>query len=234
MDCVIFLTHHFNAEFIKQLRKIDNDANLYHYKVIVLFDKENEYDETINGLFKSIKIIKINRINTSYHNGGHSMYINYFRQNYEEIQKYRYFWIIENNVYYPDCFIDFFHIHEPFNYDLMVSEYGVRSTNWCWTSSLSGFSRIQHIGVLAVISRFSQRLLFELIDGLDNVYEGYLEAFLPHLCLEQGLSIQQFLPEMCGIMTGSNNFGLMNLVKNDILKNRRDYLETKIYYPFEL
>ena len=35
------------------------------------------------------------------------MYINYFKQNYNDIKKYKYIWIIENDVYFKDSFINF-------------------------------------------------------------------------------------------------------------------------------
>jgi hypothetical protein len=162
------------------------------------------------------------------------MYINYFKNNYNEIKEYEYIWIIENDVYYPNSLIDFINTHNSFNYDLLVSEYGLRSYSWPHTYSLNGFNNVCNIGVLAVIMRFSQKLLFKLIDTIDKKYFGYLEAILPHICIENNLSIQQFLPETCGILTTDNSLPLMELIKTDIKENTKKYIENKIYHPIKL
>jgi hypothetical protein len=104
---------------------------------------------------------------------------------------------------------------------------------WCWTKTLKGFRNIYNIGVLAVIMRFSQNFLSMLINTLDKTYFGYLESILPHICIENNLSIQQFLPETCGILTTNNNLPLMELIKKDIKENTRKYIENKIYHPIK-
>lgn len=234
MNCIIFLTHNFNQEFINTLLKVDNDPNVNNFEVIVLFDNNCNYDITINSNFKKIKIIKINKINTSYDKLGHSMYINYFRQNYEQINKYNYIWIIENDVYYPNSIIEFINTHNVYNHDLLVPEYGLRNPHWPWTNTLRGFRYKQNIGVLAVMMRFSQNFLKLLIDKIDSKYFGYLEALLPHLCIENNMSIQQFLPETCGILTTDNNLPLLQLIRLDIINNTKIYTENKIYHPIKL
>jgi hypothetical protein len=162
------------------------------------------------------------------------MYINYFKNNYEQIKMYEHVWIIENDVYYPNNFIDFINSHNSYTNDLLVPEYGLRNPLWFWTSSLIGFKNIHNIGVLAVIMRLSQKMLLQLIDIIDNTHFGYLETILPHICIENNLSIQQFLPEMCGILTTDNYLPLMELIKKDIQENTRKYIENKIYHPIKL
>jgi hypothetical protein len=233
MNCVIFLTHNFNKEFINTLNKVDNKTN-NNFEIIVLFDSNNNYDTSIEKKFNNIKIIKINRIATSYDRLGHSMYINYFKKNYEDIKKYNYIWIIENDVYYPNSLIDFMNIYNSHNYDLLVTEYGIRSDNWYWLKSLKGFKDINKIGVLAVIMRFSQELLYKLIDNIDINYYGYLEVVLPHICIENGLIIQQFLPEHYGILTTDNNCQLLKLIINDIENGTKIFIEDKLYHPIKI
>jgi hypothetical protein len=234
LELIIFLTHNFNNEFLNTLTKIDNDININHYKIIVLFDKANNYDTNLDNKFKNIEIIKMDKIDTSYDNLGHTLYINYFKTNYESINNYKYIWIIENDVYYPNSFIEFINTHKTYNNDLLVSEYGLRAPTWSWTDSLFGFKNTYKIGVLAVIMRFSQTLLLHLIDNIDKTYFGYLEAILPHICIENNLSIQQFLPEKCGILTTNNNLPLLQLIKMDIQNNTRHFIENKIYHPIKL
>ena len=179
-------------------------------------------------------IVKINKLPLSYDRLGHSMYINYFRQKYDSIKKYNHIWIIENDVYYPNSIIDFINKHSIYNFDLLVPEYGLRDVSWPWINSLRGFKCKHSIGVLAVIMRFSQTFLQTLIDTIDIRYFGYLEAILPHICMEHNYSIQQFLPETCGILTTNNNMQLLKLIKQDIQNKTNIYIENKIYHPIKL
>lgn len=235
MQLIVLLTHHFNDIFLTTLLKLDDSLNVNNtdYKIIVLFDNKKQYDKNIEDKLKNIKIIKVKLIKTTYDRLGHSMYIHYFRNHYDEIKKYKYIWIIENDVYYPNCFIEFINMHNRYNYDLMVPEYGVRNPRWPWTKRLKGFSKIYNVGILAVIMRFSPIFLSTLIDNLDKTYFGYLEAILPHICLERGLSIQQFMPEKLGILTTSPNVPCMKLIKKDIIEGTQTYIENKIYHPIK-
>jgi len=236
MNLILFITHNFTKEFINALIKLNYDPNINinNYKIIVLFDNDNQYENNAVSNLENIEIIKINKINSSYDNKGHTMYINYFKNNYKEIYKYDYIWIIENDVYFPNSFIDFIHAHNLYDYDLLVPEYGLRSKSWHWTYSLKGFKNTYNIGVLAVMMRFSQKFLLTLISSIDNTYFGYLEAILPHIAIQNNLSIHQFLPEMCGILTTDNNLPLLELIKKDIKENKRKYIENKIYHPIKL
>jgi len=233
MKLIVFLTHHFCGEFVNTLLKVDKSCNnSTDYKIVVLFD--NQCKDTCDIQLKNIEIVKINRINTSYDVKGHSMYIHYFKTNRDEILKYEYIWIIENDVYYPNSFLDFVKIHDIYDHDLLVPEYGLRSPKWHWANKLRGFKRTQQIGVLAVIMRFSQKMLLTLIGTIDISYFGYLEAVLPHICIENNLSIQQFLPETCGILTTDSRLPLLDLIKKDIKDNTRLFIENKIYHPIKL
>jgi hypothetical protein len=234
--CIIFLTHNFKNEFINTLEKIDNDPSNTNYEIIVLFDNANDYDISINSKFKNIKIIKISKLDTQYDPfaKGHTMYINYFKQNYDLIQKYEYIWIVENDVYYPNSMLEFMNIYKNYNYDLLVSEYGVRDVNWYWRNRKHGFKTNVNVGVYAFIMRLSQKLLYKIIDNLDINYFGYLEVILPHICIENNLSIQQFIPDTCGIVTVDNNDPFINLVKTDIINKTRNFIGNKIYHPIKL
>ncbi len=230
-NLIIFLTHNFNDIFLDTLKKINNKYT--DSDIIVLFDNKKTYDISINILLEHITIHNINLISTSYDRLGHSMYINYFRENKELINEYKYFWIIENDVYYPNNLKTFIDKHNIYNYDLLVSEYGCRDVSWGWVQSLNGFSKTFNIGVLAVIMRLSSNLMTILINSIDNNYYGYIEAILPHICIENNLTIQQFLPELCSILTTDNNNKLIKLIKQDIINNTTNFIENKIYHPIK-
>jgi hypothetical protein len=162
------------------------------------------------------------------------MYIHYFRNNPELLDNYKYFWIIENDVYYPKSLKNFIDQHDMFENDLFVSEYGVRSNKWKRVKSLKGFLHIYNIGILAVIMRLSSKLIKILILTIDKKFNGYLETLLPHLCIHHNLVIQQFLPELCGILTTDNKNSFLKLIEYDILNNKNTFLENKIYHPIKL
>ena len=229
---LLFLTHNFNKVFIHTLEKVNNIYN--DCDIIVLFDKSNTYDNLLVTHLNNIKIIKINRIRTSYDKLGHSMYIDYFRNNPGILDNYKYFWIIENDVYYPKSLKDFIDYHDIFENDLFVSEYGARSNKWKRVNSLKGFSHIYNVGILSVIMRLSSKLMKLLILTIDKKFKGYLEAILPHLCIHYNLVIQQFIPELCGILTTDNKNPFLKLIEYDILNNKNTFLENKIYHPIKL
>jgi hypothetical protein len=236
MNCVIFLTHNFKDEFLKQLIKLDSDNEINNYDIVVLFDNKNTYDIEIDKKFKNIRIIKTNITKTSYDPfvGGHTMYINYFRDNKDIIEKYQNIWILENDVYYPNSFIEFFKIYDTYNYDLLVSEYGTRDINWYWRYNKNGFINNCNVGVYGFIMRLSKRLLLNLIENLDKNYFGYLEVILPHICLDNNFSIQEFIPDTCGIVTVHSSNVFLKLIENDIKNNTKLYIEDKIYHPIKL
>lgn len=218
-ELYVFLTHHFEEPFLSFIKNVPPN------NCIILFDAEKE----LQVVSTKIPIIKVNRIKTSYDMFGHSMYIHFFRNNPQLIEKYDYVWIIENDVYVPFNIQGktFMEIHQPFDYDLMVPEYGVRDSKWCWLRSLRGFSKIQQIGVTAVIFRMSKKFLKELIK-IDIKFTGYLEAVLPHICLENNFSLQCFLPEYIGkVTTDRDNILVRQVMENPNLR------EEKLYHPFK-
>ena len=229
---LLFLTHNFNKVFINTLEKVNNIYN--NCDIIILFDNSKIYEESLVVHLNNIKIIKTNRIQTSYDKLGHSMYIHYLRNNPEILDNYKYFWIIENDVYYPKSFKDFIDQHDMFENDLFVPEYGARSNKWKRVNSLKGFSHIYNIGILAIIMRLSSKLMKLLILTIDKNFKGYLETILPHLCIEHNLVIQQFIPELCGILTTYNKNPFLKLIEYDILNNKNTFLENKIYHPIKL
>ena len=232
MELLVFITHNFKTEFLNTLSKLDEPHS--NLTVIVLLDESAVVDPLILNRFKNISIKPVAKNNTSYDYSGHSMYINYFKNNIEEVKKYKYIWVIENDVYFPQSFKVFIDKYANYDYDLLVSEYGLRDKRWGWTNTLRGFKNVNNIGVLAVIARFSQRFIHNLITNIDVNYFGYLEAILPHICQEYNFSIQQFLPEMCGVLTTNPGLPLLRLVREDIINNRLDFIENKIYHPIKL
>jgi hypothetical protein len=213
-ELYIFLTHHFQEPFLSFIRNFPPD------NCIILFDADHE----LPSVLLNIPIVKVNRISTSYDNFGHSMYISFLRQNRHLLGKYDYFWVIENDVYVPSHFML---VHQKYDYDLMVPEYGVRDPNWIWLKTLSGFKKTRQIGVTGVIIRFSSKFLKELLK-IDIKFFGYMEAVLPHICIENNLTIQCFLPEYIGLVTTERN----NPVMNHIMTHR-ELMEQKLYHPFK-
>ena len=226
---LVILTHHFNDMVVETLERLNESAK-DRYDVLVLFDKAKyEPHETVERL-RNIRVKPTERVRTSYDHGGHSMYIHHFRAFRSEIEKYDHIWVFENDVYYPGSLTEFSDLYETDDHDLLVPEYGLRCPSWLWTKSLKGFRSVRNVGVLAVAMRLSPRLLARLVDTIDLRVFGYLEAVLPHICLENGFSIQQFMPETCGIVTRSPD-PLLELIVLDIRNGTRKYLRKKIYHP---
>ena len=222
-ELYIFLTHHFKEPFLSFILSFPSK------NCVILFDSDNPLPE----LSLKIPIVKIKKISTSYDRFGHSMYISFLRFNKHLLDKFDYIWVIENDVYVPHKimidgkFTTFMKIHREYDYDLMVPEYGVRKTNWCWLKTLRGFESTQQIGITGCIMRMSSRLMKELLK-IDTKFSGYMEAVLPHLCLNRGFSIQCFLPEYIGkVTTDREDILLRQIMKNPELR------EEKLYHPFK-
>lgn len=222
-ELYIFLTHHFEEPFLSFITKFPSN------NCVILFDC-NGIKPDHASINIRIPIINMERIKTSYDSFGHSMYISFIRQNKQLLKKYDYFWIIENDVYVPfkingnQTFMD---IHQQYDYDLMVPEYGVRKPSWCWLRTLQGFKEIKPIGVTGVIMRMSSKFLKELLK-IDIEFTGYMEAVLPQLCIHKGFNIQCFLPEYIGKITTDRE----DLLMRQIMKNP-DLIEEKLYHPFK-
>lgn len=222
-ELYIYLTHHFEEPFLSFIKDFPYENS------IILYDSQGKsgFDN-----FPKIKtpIIKTTRIKTSYDEFGHSMYISFLRQNKNLLKKYDFFWFIENDVYVPYKINEnktFMDMHREYNYDLMVPEYGVRKSSWCWLRTLSGFNTIENIGVTAVIIRMSSRLVKELLN-IDTNFTGYIEAVLPHICLNKEYNIHCFLPEYIGkVTTDRNDVLLKQIMKNPEIR------EEKLYHPYK-
>lgn len=230
-ELICFITHNFSKIFLNNLIKIDNSVNVDLYDVLVLFDSRHTYDES-NIKFQNITVVKVDVIRTSYDDKGHTLYIHFFRKNKYILQNYKYIWIIENDVYHKDL-LYFIYKHQCYEYDLLVSEYGLRDKIWPWTNTLRGFSKVISVGVLAVIMRMSNQMLINLLENLDVNYSGYLEAILPHICINYKFTLHQFLPELLGVLTVDNSNTLLKLIKEDIINNTTNFIENKVYHPIK-
>jgi hypothetical protein len=213
-ELYIFLTHHFKDPFLSFIKNFPPE------NCIILFDCNNKMPE----ISIHIPIVNMSKINTSYDSLGHSMYIAFLRKNIHLIQKYDYIWVIENDVYIPKKFMK---VHQCYNYDLMIPEYGVRSYDWCWIKTLKGFNEIKPIGITGVIMRMSKRFIKKLLQ-IDTNFEGYMEAVLPHICLEFNFSIQCFLPEYIGKVTTNREDPLLRQIME-----HPELREEKLYHPFK-
>lgn len=232
---ICYITHNFNEIFLSSIKRLDKSlCNQSIIDCIILFDKSKEYEKKIKNELNNIKIIEIDIIDISYDNtvkGGHTMYINYFITNIDKIEVYDYIWIVENDVYHKEIEI-FIRKYDDHEYDLLVPEYGLRSNEWHWFTTLEGFKR-EDIGILGVIMRWSKRLLKEIIKNIDKEYKGFFEVLLPHVCINRGYNISEYYIEDIGIITIDNNNELIKLIRLDILNRTENYIENKLYHPIK-
>jgi hypothetical protein len=232
-DIIFFMTHNFSKIFLSQLLLLDSTLNTDKYDAIVLLDNSHSYNMNITKIFKNIKFELIGKISTSYDYKGHTLYLNYIKQHETIISKYNYFWFIENDVYFNKSFQSYFEIHEQFNYDLMVVEYGTRFKDWTWLQQLKGFKETKQIGVLGCIFRASSKFVEKLVETIDLQFHGFLEVILPHICLEYDMTIHQFIPDFTGIVFVNPDDPVLKLVTNDILNNTSIVLQDKLYHPIK-
>ena len=232
----IFLTHDFKPVFLKKIKEIDK---IYNDKdIIILCDNSKNNNkrliDDINNVLNHIKVIETSLIqNSSYDKYGHTMYIKYFKENKLLLNRYKYFWIIENDTYINMDFHNFINSYNLNKQELLVPEIGLRDNSWCHILSLKGFKKIYNIGATCCILRLNHIFLKDIIDELDIKYKGYLEAFLPNLIHEKNYEMNTFKPEDIGIV---NVYGgpLIDIIIKDIKSNTSNYIEHKIYHPIKL
>lgn len=228
---VIFLTHDFKPVFRQTLLRLDSSLD-DSLDAVVFLDSSKELPDDL--YLRKITIKKATRHPSSFDPLGqaHNFYLDFFKKNPEVIGLYDYFWILENDVYYHGNIREFFEIHSQYDQDLLVPEYGLRHKGWCWLSGTQGIN-VTPTGVTAVMYRASSRLMDLMVRKLDSEIRGHMEVVLPHMCLENGLSIQQFIPDHMGAM---NTFRspLIDLVEKDLSESTQNYVQKKLYHPIKL
>jgi hypothetical protein len=232
-NLVLFLTHNFKPIFTKTLKLIDSliDSS---FNAIILYDNNSKDLQKIE--LNNIDIIRMTADRVSYDSFtiAHNFVLRYLYENPELLKIYDYIWVIENDVYFHGNLKYFINYHDSYTYDLLVPEFGVRPPGWMWIPQLTGIKNKQQIGVTAVIHRISNNFAKYLIDGYYlNKFSGHIEALLPHLCLQENFTIQQFCPDLCcSINTFRSKF--LDLIEKDILNNTNFYIEHKLYHPIKL
>jgi hypothetical protein len=230
---VIFLTHNFRPIFSKTLIEFDLTID-DRIGSVVLFDAKSSYPCDIE--LKNIKIEKVETNLRLYDSvtRAHNFTIEYLNKNPNLMEEFDYFWVVENDVYYHGSFRSFIDIHDKYEYDLLVPEFGLRPLNWGWPGAMKGISNSSQIGVTAVIHRLSKKLINILVPGIINgTFSGHLESLLPHLCIERNMNIQQFIPNYyCSVNTFRSKF--IGLIESDIINKTNIYIENKLYHPVKL
>lgn len=228
---VVFLTHDFKPIFRETLRKLELSLD-NSMDAVVLFDSSKQIPEDIN--LGKIALHKCFRRPSPFDPIGqaHNFYLDFFRKNPLFIESYDYIWILENDVYYHGNIREFFDIHAQYAQDLLVPEFGLRHKNWCWLNNTKGMN-IQPIGVTAVIYRCSCRMMRLLVGNANDSIVGHMEVVLPHLCLDQNFTIQQFIPDH---MSCVNTFRspMIDLIESDIKNKTSFHIQNKLYHPIKL
>lgn len=227
---IVFLTHNFKPIFRQTLSRLESSLDST-MDSIILMDSSAELpaDLKIN-----IPIVQSRRYPSSFDPLGqaHNFYLDFFKDN-KVLGSYDYIWILENDVYYHGNIREFFDIHEKFDYDLLVPEYGLRHKDWCWLNGTQGIRNIQPIGATAVIYRTTSKFMEFVVNNANTNIKGHMEVTLPHMCIENGFSIQQFIPDhMCSVRTYKTP--MIDLVERDLIENTNNFVGKKLYHPIKI
>lgn len=227
-ETIFFLTHDFKPIFRRTLSLVDSTPHDLK-RVEVLLDDRFEPPSDLN--LKSIKVVKCRRHHSSFDPIGqaHNFYLDRMLSDPSIMGESDNFWFVENDVYFHGNMMDFFEAHESFDADLLVPEFGLRNRDWCWLRSAKGLS-VTPCGITAVIYRASKRLMLSVLDSIKDGTQAHMEVLLPHLCIRDGMSIRQFIPNTVSFC---NTFGspFSELVEADIVGGTSRYIQNKIYHP---
>lgn len=231
----MFLTHDFKPVFESTLRGFDSSGES-RAEGVVLFDADSPHYRDL-----SLGHIRVEMVRTqiaSYDplrpRKSHNLVIQYLVDKPSILDEYDYLWVLENDVYYHGGLRGFIDLHDRYPCDLLVPEYGLRHHDWCWLRGMRGVRTARPIGVTAVIHRMSRALAKFLVPRVaDGSLKGMMEALLPHVCLENGYEIGQFIPDhVCSVSTFRCRF--IDLIEKDILEGTERYIERKMYHPVKL
>lgn len=224
----VFLTHDFKPLFRQTLARLESSLDV-SLDVMILMDSSGSIPSDLNS--SKIPIRHCKRHPSSFDPLGqaHNFYIDVFQSNPDLIESYDYIWIVENDVYYHGNMREFFDIHSSYDHDLLVPEFGLRHREWCWLSQTEGISSTP-VGVTAVIYRASSRFMRFMIQNVNGLIRGHMEVVLPHLCIDHGFSIQQFIPDHMGAI---NTFRtpLIGAIEKDLSEGSSTFIERKLYHP---
>jgi hypothetical protein len=223
-----FLTHNFKPLFRRTLANMDAGMPP-DYDAMVLLDDRNEAPADL-GLRK-IPVAKCRRRPSAFDPLGqaHNFYIDLINKTPSILESYDYFWIVENDAYFHGSMAEFFSAHDPFDTDLLVPEYGHRDPKWCWLHSAEGIE-VTPCGVTAVIYRASRRLMKSLTESISEGISAHMEVLLPHLCMREGMSIRQFIPDLVSICNTYSS-PIMGLIEKELSEGGRQYAQRKLYHP---
>jgi hypothetical protein len=228
-NAVFFLTHDFKPIFRRTLANAARGKG-EEYEVMVLLDDRNQTPEDI----QDIKVVPCLRRPSSFDPIGqaHNFYIDLIRSNPSMLDKFDHFWVFENDVYFHGDIMKFIKTHDQFSTDLIVPEFGHRMPGWMWLHNCVGV-KPDSCGITAVAYRASSRLLRSVIESMSLGTHGHMEVLIPHICIEQGYSIRQFVPDTVGCC---NTFDspLMRLIEKDINDNTSVYIQEKLYHPVKM
>jgi hypothetical protein len=237
---VFFLTHNCESIFYKTLNHFFADE-YRKTSGVVLYDESSDKNLDILNSIPNITIYKAKNIVSSIGiydclGGAHNFVLEYLYSNPQLFQKYDYFWIIENDVYFHGNLINLLKDYD-YNHhcDLLVPEFGLRESSWIWPNTIQGIPAYSEIGIFAPICRISSRLANLVSYGIiDRHFCGFFESLLPNLCICHDYSIRTFKPQNLSIF---NPFKAktISLIEQDILNNTEFYIEkNKLYHPIKL
>jgi len=228
-NAVFFLTHDFKPLFRKTL-DMASRVNGNGYELSILLDDRSPIPEEDMGM----KITHCRRHPSAFDPLGqaHNFYIDLISADRSLLDRYEYFWVFENDVYFHGDMVRFIISHDQFDTDLVVPEFGHRHPSWMWLHNCRGVEP-RPCGITAVAYRASSRLMRSIIEILESGVEAHMEVLIPHICMELGYSIRQFIPDMVGICNTFQN-PFLSLIEQDIKMQTRSYIQEKLYHPVKM
>jgi len=236
---IFFLSHNCKKIFYQTLTNFFLDQARKN-TTTVLFDNASNQDLDYLQTIPNISLYKAHNIISTINvydcaGGAHNFVLEYLHLKPNLLNQYEYFWIIENDVYFHGNFIYLLKDYDSNHHcDLLVPEFGLRSSSWFWPNTVKGIPVNHEIGISAPICRMSSRLASLLVHGIINKsFGGFFESLLPNLCIYKNYSIRTFKPEDIGIFNTFKTKAI-SLIEKDIVDNTNFYTEAKLYHPIKL
>jgi hypothetical protein len=196
MNCIVLLLTESNYVNVQKLYNDISKAELQDFDIIV-FDHQGSSQSDIPTIHFSPHDIPDKFVTNMINPKGPWDYFPIWAHE----NKYEYYWVIEDLVYYSGNWTDIFNKYVNIECDLLTNtEFHDFEWNWwnkprnVYGKSESGYPYDSFIYPTAFLpfSRFSRQLIEKGHHYLDSGHKAFIEIFWPTICLKESLSVMSW------------------------------------------
>ena len=194
MQAICFLSANKNTkEQERRYFEIPEDIN---FKKFVITDKKDNlnYNNVNHYTYSFDKYIT----DQSVYRYTYISIVDFYKHN----PNYDYYWLIEDDVCFNGNFLTFFNFYKDKNFDFIVGDFHYNDPNKKgWYNSpyqkITGnyISQFPIAGGLSFICRYSNKLLYKILELTTQKIYGHCESFPHTVCMHNNFSVHQLIDD---------------------------------------